>query len=718
MGEAKRYWVRNEQGRVWGPFPAEQLVRLKGQITDKAEVSHDGRSFRPVAEFPELQAFVVHRAEPKRVEPAPRERAKEGDAAPYIGPGLRAMFATPAHGSAPAAAPSTAGAAPVDRAAAPGAAPRRGPPVVNRQASEAVDAMSLPGAGDLAHVSPIRLYGLAVLNASNGALDFRREDGRRITVSFRRGTPAHLSTDDPDLSLLGFLQSKKLIAPQQAAALQGELAKSGADPVSLLLQRQIVAPTDAHRLLGEHALFLLDRALESTRGSFTFRADAPAPDSAFALGQKWALLAEAVRRLDPGALRARLGSRLGHPVVRSGGLGIGKVEELALNAQEARLYASIDGTRTGEELLKQGDAAAVLRLLHLLVELKHLSLGDAGEEYASGAAEPSVPAPQVGRVPTPIAVAPIPPRPQAPASRPTPISVAPVAPGPRPTPAAVKPVPPPAAAPRPTPAAVKPVPPPAAAPRPTPASVKPATPPAVKPAPTFAMGPPGETPEAQLTRFQALLERLEKATHYEALGVDRKAATAADVKRSFVLLARDLHPDTVTDPAQDELRSIKERLFARVNEAAQVLGDDARRKEYEKELEGDKKEVDVGRIFDAEDKFARAEILIKARKYKEGLQVLDEAIVLNPAEAEFYAWRGYARFLLAQDRKAAFEDCASEIRKAIKMLDRCVPAYLFLGQMQKVIGDAKGASASFQKVLQLDDRNVEAQRELRMLGKR
>jgi hypothetical protein len=38
--------------------------------------------------------------------------------------------------------------------------------------------------------------------------------------------------------------------------------------------------------------------------------------------------------------------------------------------------------------------------------------------------------------------------------------------------------------------------------------------------------------------------------------------------------------------------------------------------------------------------------------------------------------------------------------------------------MQKVIGDQKGASASFQKVLQLDERNVEAQRELRMLGRR
>src|SRR5437763_14799716 len=110
-GEAKRYWVRTEQGRVWGPFPAEQLARLKGQITDKAEVSLDGRSFRPVAEFSELQPFVVHRAEPRRTEPPPRERPAEGDA-PYIGPGLRAMFSRPGPGPAPAAGPSPAASAP------------------------------------------------------------------------------------------------------------------------------------------------------------------------------------------------------------------------------------------------------------------------------------------------------------------------------------------------------------------------------------------------------------------------------------------------------------------------------------------------------------------------------------------------------------------------------------------------------------------------------
>jgi hypothetical protein len=698
-GEAKRYWVRTEQGRVWGPFPAEQLARLKGQITEKAQVALDVHSFRPVSEFPEMQPFVVQRPEVRRAETAPRERAP--DDAPHIGPALRAMSSQPPQAKSPAPSPNPHPAPPVMTpapapAGAPPAGPRRSPPVLRPQAPpDPVDEMRLPASGNLAAVSPIRLYALAALNGSNGALEMRREDGSHITIHFRRGTPAHLGTADLQLSLLGFLEAKKVLGAQQAGALRDEIAKSGADPISVLLQRQVLAPADVHRLLGEHALFLLDRALEASRGSFTFRADAPAPESAFPLGQKWTLLAETVRRLDPGVLRARLGTRLGHPVVRSGGLGIGKVEELALNAQETRLYASIDGTRTADELLKQGEPGAVLRFLHLLVELKHLSMGEADEAQAAFAPLALPP-----RVPTPIAVAPVPPRPQTPAPRPTPIAVAPVASRPSP----------------PTPSATKPVA-PASPLRPTPASVRPAPPPSVKPAPTIAAGPAGETPEAQLARLRTLLARLEKATHFEALGLDRKATTA-DVKRAFVLLARDLHPDTVTDVSQGDLRSIKERLFARVNEAAQILGDDTRRKEYEKELEGDKKEVDVGRIFDAEDKFHRAEILIKARKYKEGLQVLGEAIVLNPQEAEFYAWRGYARFLLAQDRKAAFEECAAELRRAIKMLERCIPAYLFLGQMQKVIGDQKGASASFQKVLEFDDRNVEAQRELRMLGKR
>src|SRR5205807_1734805 len=159
--------------------------------------------------------------------------------------------------------------------------------------------LELPESGNLAELSPVRLYALAALTNASGWLQLELDQGRMLQISFRRGTPEHLSTDDPDLSLVRFLQQGGVVT-----------AKS-------------------------------------------------------------ALAAEAIRRVEVPPLRARLGRKLLRTVQRSGGLGVGKVEELALNAQETRVYSSIDGTKTGEELLKAQDAAVTIRLLYLLVELGH-----------------------------------------------------------------------------------------------------------------------------------------------------------------------------------------------------------------------------------------------------------------------------------------------------------------------------------------------------------
>jgi len=680
----RQYWIRTEQGRVWGPYPIDALERLRGQLTEKAQASLDGKEFRSGMDFPELRSLLTARraaapAAPS-TPPPPRERSTPAaGTGMYVGPALRAMLegtVTRKQVEEPAPAPAA------EKPAPPPPRPT-GPPVMRPAAVMQSEKLELAEQGSLADVSPVRLYALAALGGANGWLELHLDSGRMITVSFRRGAPDHLSTDDPELSLSRFLQARKVVTPDQAAQAEAHATRSGVDVVSALFQLRFIPPADAHKLLGEHALFLLDRAIETSRGTFSFQKDAPSPPGAFALGHKWTLLAEAVRRLDPAPLRARLGKQLAHVVQRSGGSSIGKLEELALTAQEARLHASVDGTRTGEELIAQHGAPGTLRLFYLLTELKHLSFGEAAQE------------------PRPTSAAP-PPVPPPPAAAPEPQAAPPAA--------AAKPLPPP-----PRPAAVA---------RPTPARgsapvARPAAPPPRPAAPTrtYAAAPADETPQAQLARLRGIVARLEKGTHFEALGLDKKA-TPAEVKKAFVLLARDLHPDTVTDPSQGELRSVKEGLFARVNEAAQVLGDDARRKEYEAELTGDKKDVDVGRIFDAEEKFQKAEILIKARKYKEGVALLDEAIQLNDQEAEFYAWRGYARFLLSGDRKQAFDECAGEVKKALKLVDRCLPAHLFLGHMHKVVGNLKAATSSFQRVLDLDDKHVEAQRELRLMGKK
>ncbi|MBS2025016.1 MAG: DnaJ domain-containing protein [Deltaproteobacteria bacterium] len=740
MANDKQWWLRNEQGRVWGPYVGEALERLRGQVTERWSASTDGREFKPLPEFPELKQYVVPSREVRRVsQPIPVQQASADDEPQPISKAslleelAARLGSSPLPGQAESAPPAPTPSAP------------QPPPPVEKP-------LTLPEEGSLAEVSPVRLYAVAALTNANGWLQFEMESGRMLVLSVRRGAPEHLSSDDPDLSLARFLQKSGTITAAQGLQAEENASKSGVDIVTSLFQLQLIPPADAHRLLGEYAFFLLDRVLITWRGKFSFEADAPSPPGAFPLGQKWQLLAQAMRRLEVAPLRARLGKRLLRPVQRSGGLGVGKVEELALTAQEARLYAAIDGVKTGEELLKANDPSATLRLLYLLTELGHLSFaGDAIESKPEQQAVPrpasQPPKPNAEPVPTVHAATPVTPSQpmqttqpkvtrQAPTEaprRPPPVmasaphttpthGVPKVSAPPKPEPQAPHPqvsVPPPPPQPTPpprvSPPAQKSAPStPKVAPARPQASAQPTMTPTAQPAASYAAAPPNETPEALLIRMQALLLKIEKANHFEALGLTR-AATAGDVKRTFVLLARDLHPDTVTD-GNSPLRQLKERLFSRVNEASGVLQDEKRRKEYEEELDGKSANVDVARIFAAEEAFQKGEIMIKARKYKEGLALVEEAITLNDQEAEFYAWRGWAKFLISTDRKKEVVQSVADCKKAISMIPVCVPAHLFIAQMSKAMGDLKVAEQYFKKVLELDPKHVDAQRELRLMG--
>ncbi len=102
-------------------------------------------------------------------------------------------------------------------------------------------------------------------------------------------------------------------------------------------------------------------------------------------------------------------------------------------------------------------------------------------------------------------------------------------------------------------------------------------------------------------------------------------------------------------------------------------------------------------ILQAEERFKKGTIFVKSRKYAEAVKIFDEAIQLNADEAEFYAWRGYARFCAAPDKKAAQPEAFRELQAAIKKNDRCAPAHYFLGLVAKALGDNSGALEALQE---------------------
>jgi tetratricopeptide (TPR) repeat protein len=198
------------------------------------------------------------------------------------------------------------------------------------------------------------------------------------------------------------------------------------------------------------------------------------------------------------------------------------------------------------------------------------------------------------------------------------------------------------------------------------------------------------------------------------------SALGPQVKAAYFALAKLHHPDTAQVGTSPEVARLKADLFGAINEAYRILADDKSRAAYLAELKagGSQEPVDAAAIFAAEEAFQKGCILVRARKYAEALVALDEAVRLNDKEGEFFAWRGWAAYLAAADKAAARRTALKEIELALKLNPKCAQAYYFGGQVLKLSGDSAGALKWFKKTLQLDERHVDAMREVRAAGSR
>jgi tetratricopeptide (TPR) repeat protein len=209
--------------------------------------------------------------------------------------------------------------------------------------------------------------------------------------------------------------------------------------------------------------------------------------------------------------------------------------------------------------------------------------------------------------------------------------------------------------------------------------------------------------------------RLEELDHWALLGV-RWNATADEVRAAYVEKVKLYHPDRHAGRRLGSYLPRLERVFRALTRARDELADDARRAEYVQQLAaGGVAEVDVSAIFKAEELFQRAAVLVKTRQYEKARETLLEAERLNPDEAEFGVWRAWVDYLLAADKKRQHASSAAVIEAALRKVPRCMSAYLFLGQMAKLEGDAAAAERHLKRGLALDPEHADLQRELKYL---
>jgi curved DNA-binding protein CbpA len=269
------------------------------------------------------------------------------------------------------------------------------------------------------------------------------------------------------------------------------------------------------------------------------------------------------------------------------------------------------------------------------------------------------------------------------------------------------------------PAAAPPVVGPGGASSPRPGSSAPVAPPAPARAAAPAAPPVPVDFAAEITALKKRLVELEDQNLFQILGVAENVESGP-IKAAYFKLAKQLHPDTVPPGAPPELAKLKAEVFSAVGDAYRKLSDPKARAEYLEELKAGTagEQVDVARILGAEENFTKGSILVKARKFPEAVKLLDEAIEGNPDEGEFYAWRGYARFFINPDRKAGKAEAMKDLDEAVRRNPRCAPAHYFIGHIAKLTGDNATALEQFKKAVELKPDHIDAQRELRLMGKK
>jgi tetratricopeptide (TPR) repeat protein len=149
-----------------------------------------------------------------------------------------------------------------------------------------------------------------------------------------------------------------------------------------------------------------------------------------------------------------------------------------------------------------------------------------------------------------------------------------------------------------------------------------------------------------------------------------------------------------------------------------VLSDEGSRATYlERIRTGGTAEVDVARIFQAENVFEAGTLLVKGRRYDEALRKFDQAIQLNADEPEFGMWKAWCEFLLADDKGKKLGPASTAIEAGLKKNPRCAQGYLFLGQMAKIAGNLALAEKSLRRGLDVAPDHVDLQREIKYLRK-
>lgn len=256
--------------------------------------------------------------------------------------------------------------------------------------------------------------------------------------------------------------------------------------------------------------------------------------------------------------------------------------------------------------------------------------------------------------------------------------------------------------------------------RPTPVATAPVAAPPQRGArvPDAPPEPPGDLSPEHRALWDELTSRgkkLDEQNFFEMLGVE-SSSSASKARDAYFEIVKRLHPDRLPPPLAP-LNQLAQLVFSVLTDAHDTLLDEEKRLRYigivrdgggtpaaQRKLE---------QTIEGTVEFQKAEVLRKSDATVAERHAR-RAIELDPDQADYYALLAWILFERYPSSGAPLDEMLGLVDKAIEMYDKHARAHYYRGAVLRRLGRETDAIKAFRRAAELNPKNVDAQREVRL----
>lgn len=231
--------------------------------------------------------------------------------------------------------------------------------------------------------------------------------------------------------------------------------------------------------------------------------------------------------------------------------------------------------------------------------------------------------------------------------------------------------------------------------------------------------PPADLSEEHRARWEeirARAEAIEHETYFDMLGVPRDAPASA-VQNAYFNLVKRWHPDRVPRELAP-LRPQVEVIFRHLTRAQDVLSSDELRGPYLASVQDGggtpAAERKLAAIVQAAVDFRKVEVMVRRREYAEALALVDQILSINDDDPDYHATRGWIVFQQSPNDASMRPVVLASLDRAIALSPKHDKAHYYKGMVLERAGQRAEAAACFRRAAELNPKNIDAVRMVRL----